>query len=68
MFWHDLVNGTGDPFAWHTGCGVRHGTKWTLQKFKETPRVFRVPVAPVVAPPVAATHDKPRERKRKKRN
>ncbi len=31
----------GDPFAWHTGCKVRGGVKWTLQKFKETPMDMR---------------------------
>ena len=29
VFWHDLLNGTGDPFAWHAGCAVTRGTKWT---------------------------------------
>ena len=41
FFWHDHVgesgSGVGDPMAWHTGCGVRKGTKWTLQKFMELP-------------------------------
>ena len=32
LFYHDLVNGTGDPLAYHAGCEVKRGVKWTMQK------------------------------------
>ena len=42
VFYHDLSTGEGDPLAWHAGCAVAEGVKWTLQKFKETPGALRV--------------------------
>ena len=45
VFWHDHVGmngpGVGDALAWHTGCKVYEGTKWTMQKFSETPVISR---------------------------
>ena len=41
VFWHNTLNGTPDALAWHTGCRVRQGVKWTLQKFKELPLEYR---------------------------
>lgn len=58
LFHHDQLNGKGDPWAWHTGCEVRAGTKWTLQKFKETPLEYRTTRRGV------ATTKKKRRRKR----
>ena len=56
FFWHDNVGASGpgpkvgDPMAWHTGCDVVAGEKWTMQKFSE------VPIGPV--------RKKPRKRRR----
>jgi prolyl 4-hydroxylase len=41
VFFHNDGNGQGDAMAWHTGCRVRKGTKWTMQKFKELPQDWR---------------------------
>ena len=45
IFWHDLPGqngvGVGDALAWHTGCKVSKGVKWTMQKFSEVPRMSR---------------------------
>lgn len=41
VFFHNHPNGAADPFSWHGGCLPLSGTKWTLQKFKEMPKMFR---------------------------
>lgn len=44
VFFHDHTNAEPDPLAWHTGCRVRSGIKWTMQKFKEMPQGWRQPI------------------------
>ena len=33
----------GLPHMWHGGCAVAAGEKWTMQVFKELPRVRELP-------------------------
>lgn len=39
IFWSRFPDGAPDPRMWHAACPVYKGAKWTLQKFKEIPRL-----------------------------
>jgi len=39
MFPSRFLDGHPDPAMWHGACRVTQGAKFTLQKFKEIPRV-----------------------------
>lgn len=44
VFYHNYPDLSPVKMAWHAGCLPVSGDKWTLQKFKEFPSVFRKPI------------------------
>ena len=42
LFWSEAGNGSAEPLAWHTRCGLARGAgeadaRWALTKFKSLP-------------------------------
>jgi hypothetical protein len=50
VFFHDKIDLSPDTNSWHTGCIQGTGEKWTLQKFKELPNIYRNRVAAETTP------------------